>query len=179
MPVVVAIVVVIGAVAVVNLTFTMAVVRRLREHEERLGRLVGSGAAAPAVLETGDSPDAFATADVDDTPLDEGFLRDVDGALVGFFAPWCKPCKEWMPRFVEAAAAEPGTPALAVLLSDDGWEEMAQQLSPVTRVVAERNDGAVHTAFQARNYPTLYRLDASGAVALNQNSEVVQAPSLA
>jgi thiol-disulfide isomerase/thioredoxin len=179
MPVIASLLAVVGVVAVANLAFTMAVVRRLREHEERLSGLAGTGAMAPATLEIGDRPDAFTTVDAEDGPLDEGFLSDADGALVGFFAPWCEPCKEWLPRFVEAAAADPGTPALAVLLSDEGWEEMAERLSPVARVVAERNDGVVHTAFRSRNYPTLYRLDASGAVARNENAEVVQASTRA
>lgn len=169
-----ALVLVVGVTAALNLVFTLAVVRRLREHEEKLSR--ASFAEAPDVpdaLATGERPDAFEATTVDGARVTE---RSLAGGIVGAFSPGCGPCEEAMPKFIEAVRHRPKDEVLAVVADTDGAAAIVEQLRPVARVVLEPPAGALQAAFRIPGFPTLYTFDADGAVATSSIDAVLNAP---
>jgi len=162
MPYLASAVVVVGALGLVNLLLTLAVIRRLRQHTE----LLSNRPAGPegGVLAAGERPGDFDAVDTDGLPVTAG----PDGPrLVGFFSPECEPCKAKLPDFAEQVAGYPGGPArvLAVVAGDGpGITDFAGALAPVARVVVEPSDGPLTTAFQVSAFPAWCVLDELGVV---------------
>jgi hypothetical protein len=103
--------------------------------------------------------------------------------LVGFFAHRCPPCKEWVPRFVQAAETMPGgrDRTLAIVAGSDADAAadpagLVSQLGAVATVVTEDLDGPVAQAFGVHGYPTMYRLAPDGTISAADPHEVVAAP---
>lgn len=173
--------VLVGTIAGLNLLLTLGVVRRLREHTERLTELTGSGPAPGSTPElmrpAGERPDQFQAVTVDGVELTRSSL--VTPALVGFFAPGCAPCREWIPRFVKAAGELPQgrAQALAVVAghSADAQDELAE-LGGAAQVVLERPDGPVARAFAVTGWPALCRLDADGTIATTDSYAAIATP---
>jgi thiol-disulfide isomerase/thioredoxin len=162
MPYLSAAVVLVGAIGLLNLVLTLGVIRRLREHSERL-RTAGDadGDVLPAVGTTIGEFEALTTDN-------RRVSRDMfDGpAPVGFFSPNCGPCRQMLPEFIEHAAAigRDRTMAVVVGLADDATDELAARLATVSRVVVEQPNGPLSTAFGAVNVPALYLIDRGGLV---------------
>lgn len=153
-------VVLVGAIAVVDLVLTVGVVRRLREHTAELTALRGpaAGADLPAGSPVGD----FTATSVTGRPVTRGTLTG--SALVGFFSQGCPACAEQLPDFV-AHAAGGAVPALAVVAGDPaGVTETVQALRPVATVVVEPADGPVQRAFAVAGFPTFVLVE-DGVVA--------------
>jgi thiol-disulfide isomerase/thioredoxin len=175
-------IVLIGAIAVLNLILTFGVIRRLREDSERLA---GGAPPMPEVMLTaGASPDAFVATTTDGERVSQELLTG--DMLVGFFSPHCGPCKELAPRFVERAAAVPGgrSRVLAVLVGErHEMGELLPGLERVARVVVERDidaEGTVSHAFAVRGFPAVCTLDRDGRVASSGfELSVLREPSLA
>ncbi|WP_203961337.1 TlpA family protein disulfide reductase [Actinocatenispora thailandica] len=170
-------IVLVGVIALLNLLLTLGLVRRLREHTDRLNRLsAGRVAGRPdPQLRIGDRPPEFEAATVDGRRLTG---RDAP-LLVGFFARRCQPCKEWVPRFARAAGALPGgrERALAVVVgTEEETADLVAQLRPAAMVVTEELDGPMGRSFGVAGYPTLYRLAEDGTVAATDPYEVVTSP---
>jgi len=150
-------VVLLTGLGIVNLLLLLAVIRRLREHAERLdasstapAELLAPGAAVPPVT-------AITT---DGRPLTDADLR---GTLVGFFSPTCRHCRTQRPLFIERADAEP---AIAVVV-DDGTADVAgdvDALTPVARVVVCGPDDPLPRAFSVHAYPALFLVGDDGAI---------------
>lgn len=178
---IVAAIVLVGAMAALNLLLTLALIQRLREHAERLSQLAaGSGLTAETILRVGERPGEFTAITADGRELTTGSLSGL--ALVGFFAQHCPPCKEWVPRFVQAAEAMPDGPAraLAVVVSlEEGTPELAAELGEAATVVVEDVGGPVSRAFAVRGYPAMCRLSADGTVASTDKDEIVALPQAA
>jgi thiol-disulfide isomerase/thioredoxin len=167
-------VVLVGAVAVLNLVLTLAVIRRLREHTELIsqGRMAGP---ADLMLGVGESPDRVRAVATDGTVVSREALR-----LVGFFSPSCEPCRDMAPRFAEQAGRLPGgrSQALVVLVgAPDDVAEFLVMFEPVARVVIEDSvaEGALAAAFKVRGVPAMCTLTADGVVAAS-GFDVVQLP---
>jgi len=151
MPFMVAAVVVVGVLAMLDLTLTFGVIRRLREHTE----LLSAKNPAPA-LRVGETVGAFHTSTVDGGTVSRELITDE--TVVAFFSPTCQPCKEKMPAFVRYAQALDGgrERVLAVVVGDaDQAGDFVAGLSPAAQVVVESHDGAVSSAFQVKAYPTM------------------------
>jgi thiol-disulfide isomerase/thioredoxin len=168
-----ALVLVVGVTAALNLVFTLAVVRRLREHEEKLSRATFAEAEVPEALAAGERPDAFEATTVDGARVTEDSLA---GGIVGAFSPGCGPCEEAMPKFIEAVRHRPKDGVLAVVADTDGAAAIVEQLRPVARVVLEPPAGALQAALRIPGFPTLYTFDADGAVATGSIDAVLNAP---
>lgn len=148
----------IGLLTLVNVLFTLGVVRRLREHTAELaalrsGRTAGSDSDALA-LPAGSPVAAFAAESVDGRPVTIDALGD--RLLVGFLSPHCAPCKERLAGFVEYAATRPAgrDAVLAVVIGTP--EEAAgtvAQLRDVATVVVETDGGPVQQAFAVTGFP--------------------------
>ncbi|WP_175411071.1 hypothetical protein [Streptomyces sp. TRM64462] len=170
MPVLTAVVVLIGLIGALNLVLMLGVIKRLREHAELIGRGAGRGAAP--TLDVGEPVGAFTVTTVDGDTVDTDHLAV--GALIGFFSPRCRPCREKLPDFVRHAGTVPGgrRRVLAVVVGDE--EEAAADvaaLEGVARVVREPEDGPLGTAFRTRAYPTVLRVAAGsdGRVRVTDN----------
>ncbi|NEA34324.1 thioredoxin-like domain-containing protein [Streptomyces sp. SID13031] len=170
MPVLVAVLIVVGVVSMVNLLLTFGVIGRLREHTEKLSAWP-LGTAADSTLAVGDSPGDFAATTTEDEAFDRTSL--LGGQVVGFFSPNCDSCKDLVPKFVEHAATtargKGRVLAVVVVDNDEGAaESLVRSLEPVARVVTERIGGAISSAFKVSGFPAVYVLDNSGTVAASR-----------
>jgi thiol-disulfide isomerase/thioredoxin len=161
-------VVVVGALCLVNLVLVLGVLRRLREHAERLDEHHGRHGGerdAPMASVDGTVQEFTAVAD-DGTPLSRGWLGGV--VLVGFFSLSCKPCRDFLPRFVEAATRHPGgraqTLAVVVGASDEAAAPFVAALRPVATLIREDEQGPVMTAFGVRGFPAFALVEEEGRV---------------
>lgn len=174
-PVLLAVVVLVGVVAVLDLVLTVGVIRRLREHTELLSSVRGLG--GPPIAEIGQEIGEFTTVTVAGIPIDRNGLAGE--TLVGFFTPQCAPCKERLPGFVELARSVSGGPArvLATVVGD-GAEvaDMVAALRPVAQVVTEPRGGPVSTAFNVGAFPTVVKVapDSDGRLLIADNQVAVE-----
>lgn len=167
-------VVVVGLVAVLNLVLTLGVVRRLRDHTERLEQMTG-GFPDDGILRPGQSPGAFTATTVDGREVSHETVAGP--ALVAFFMPGCGPCHEWVPRFAAAAAERGAPPAVAVVASTpDEATDMVNALSDSVQVIVEEPHGPVSAAFAVQAFPVMCRLGDDGTVLTTSNDEVVGQP---
>ncbi|MFI6325934.1 hypothetical protein ACIBG8_51045 [Nonomuraea sp. NPDC050556] len=142
MPFVIAALVVVGAVSALNLTLTLAVIRRMRTTETPAG---------PPLLPVGST------------------LPDVSGigspAVVGFFDTECKACPGQIEPFLRLVrqAGHTADRVLAVV-SGPGGEAYAATLGESATVVVEPTNGPVCLAFPNSVFPAFYLADDSGKV---------------
>jgi hypothetical protein len=168
MPIMVAALLLVAAVAVTNLVLTLGVVSRLREHAAQLAAGARPG-PSEMLLGAGERPGDFSARTVADGTVSARSLAAP--ALVGFFSPTCSACTEWIPRFVSAAESLPGgaTQALAVVVSTADTTTEVAELRRVAQVVVEPIDGPVARAFRVRGFPALCRLGTDGTVHSSDN----------
>ncbi|MEU1731513.1 hypothetical protein [Streptosporangium sp. NPDC020145] len=148
-----------------NLVLTLGVIRRLRDHTERLDGLTHPKSMIEPITGPGTRPGPFTARTVDAEAVTGAQLA---GGLVGFFSPTCDACHEWLPRFAAAARALPEgrRQALAVIVAptDEVAADMVSQLRENVMVVIERDRGPLAAAFKTSAYPAMCRLGADGAV---------------
>lgn len=152
----------VGAIASLNLLLTVGVIRRLRELDAQLPQRRLDTALLPA----GTTVDDFAAGTTDGATVSRRTLRG--DTVVGFFSPGCEPCEALQPAFVEYAATVSGgrDHVIAVVAGDpDEAAPVVARLSGVARVVVEAPaGGAVARAFHVRGYPALFHVDGTGEV---------------
>jgi thiol-disulfide isomerase/thioredoxin len=171
---------VVAAISILNLLLTLGMARRLREHAARLAALPPDWLGPPPelMLAAGARPAEFHAESVDGGQVSLASLATP--ALIGFFSPDCPPCREWIPRFVQAAGELPPgrAQALAVVTGSttSGGDEVAQ-LRSVAQVVVEPSDGPVSRAFAVKGWPALCRLGADGTIITNDNDAALAAPA--
>jgi cytochrome oxidase Cu insertion factor (SCO1/SenC/PrrC family) len=157
---------VVGIVALLNLLLTLAVIRRLREHDRRLPTTSPGRFPTRAILPPGADIGDFTAVDTDGRRVSS---TDLTGpAVVGFFTAECAPCKALLPEFVGRVRdlGRPPWSVLAVIVVDpeDDVTEHRRLLAPVARVVVEAPHGSIQTAFGADAYPAIAIVDARGTV---------------
>jgi hypothetical protein len=163
----IALVVLVGTVAVLNLLLTVGVIRRLRQHTEKLATLEALRGPVPSVMiGEGERMADFAATTTDGEPISRDLLSGQ--TLVGVLSPSCSACQERLPEFVAKAKSFPGgrSQVLAVLAGErDEVEEYRERLAPVARVVIEPLlEGTVAAALKVQGYPAFAVLDATGTV---------------
>ncbi|MFC4014994.1 TlpA family protein disulfide reductase [Nonomuraea purpurea] len=158
---VVAALILVGCVSLLNLALTLAVIRRLRSHEELIaGAGNGRPALEPVLLAVGQAPAEFTATDVDGEKLSRS---DLGAGLVGFFSTTCPACAQRLPFFT--GLAERHDNVVAVVVGEPGeTAEMITTLRRVARVFTERHGGSLTTAFDVRGYPATCRIDDAGTV---------------
>jgi thiol-disulfide isomerase/thioredoxin len=149
-----------AAVTMLNLLLTMAVIRRLRQHDELLatGGLPPLAAGEPGP-EVGESIGDFTAVATDGSVLSRA---DVADATVGFFTPDCEPCRRLVPTFKAYAEANPDrrdrTIAVVVGRAAD-CAQTVRTLTAVSRVVVEPPGvGAMQAAFRISEFPSVVRV---------------------
>jgi hypothetical protein len=162
----IALVVLVGTVATLNLLLTVGVIRRLRQHTEKLADLSAMGAPADIMIGAGERVGEFAATTTDGEPISRDLLAGQ--TLVGVLSPDCSACKERLPEFVSRAETFPGGrgQVLAVLAGEaEQVEPYRKELAPVARVVIESPmDGPIATALKVQGFPAFAVLDSTGTV---------------
>lgn len=160
------VVLLVGALTVLNLVLTLGVVRRLREHTALLSAAPSS---APLMLAAGEQADEFVASTVDGEPVARDLLAG--HTVVAFLSTSCTPCRERLPELIETARAAAGgrRQVLAVINGSDERtaQEYAERLAPVARVVVEPPRGPVTTAFGVRAFPSFAIVDDRGVIAVS------------
>jgi len=161
----------VGALCVLDLLLTLAVVRRLREMGTRLSALERSSPVrGPSQLSVGSSVPEFSAVTAAGEPLSEQAL--VGGrSLVAFLHSSCAPCHELVPE-LKAYLASPaggGQRVLAVLIGEDHQADgMVGELRGLATIVRGAEARPVASAFAVIGFPTLYavaegKVQAAGA----------------
>lgn len=143
----------VAMLCLVDLVLTLGVVRRLRDHSERLAALSDIGPDLETIRGPGGAVDPFTATSTAGTPV---ALDDLtEPTLVGFFSPDCSSCAEKLPAFRSYAEAFPGGKdrTLAIVASEAGGLTYRSALSAVAAVVVERELGPVQKAFGIRGFP--------------------------
>jgi thiol-disulfide isomerase/thioredoxin len=156
---------VVGVVCLVNLMLTLAMIRRVRQHGEKLA--VGPMFRGESMtLQAGSRVPGFS---VTAASGERRTLADLTGSrsLVGFFAPGCPPCHGQLPEFSDLARTIHGGPTqvLAVITGEgEVAADFAADLADVATVVTELPNGPAATAFSARGRPCFYLVGADGRI---------------
>ena len=146
-------VVFVGVLCLLDLVLTLGVVRRLRDHSERLATLQAPPDET-AIAAQGDHITPFEASTVDGETISVADLAEP--TLVAFFSPDCPACVQQLPKFVDYAHTFPGGPArtLIVITSRSGGAKYHAELTGLGRIVTEPElTGDVQKAFSTRGYP--------------------------
>lgn len=167
MPIMIAAITVVGAVCLLDLLLTFAVIRRLREHTDMLAVARGS-ARRPAGLSAGEPPGTFAA-----VTTDGDLVHDTSGLrVIAFFATWCSMCPEQVGPFVGYLRTHAISRDSVLVVSVGPDDELPSHLAPLAglaRICLERDDGQIATAFKVPGFPMFYLLDADGTVVVNDH----------
>jgi hypothetical protein len=159
-----------GVLTLLNLILTYGVIRRLREHEERLGK----DSATPALPEQpaiGTPLPAFtAMTTAGQQITDRDFAAGT--VYVGIFSTQCRPCHEQLPRFLERVSTLDPYRVLLVI-NDDGDDpvtlaDLVARAATVGRVVMAPTPAPLATALGVERFPTMLMLD-DGVVVANSH----------
>ncbi|GLZ75224.1 TlpA family protein [Actinorhabdospora filicis] len=172
MPFLIAAVVLVGAIATLNLLLTVGVIRRLREHTEQLANFSSGPQMGP---NEGDPIGEFTTTAIDDTLVSADTIAGF--SLVSVMSPGCGPCEEKLPKLV--AMLENGElqkkKVLAVIAgSEEDSVPMITALQDLAVVVREEPvSGPVQSAVGVRAFPTMFTAaDGKVAAVVRDLSEV-------
>ncbi|WP_377571898.1 TlpA family protein disulfide reductase [Micromonospora sonneratiae] len=154
-------VVLVAALGLVNLVFTLGVVRRLREHTELLSDRQTK--RPEAILEGGGAPDDFVSTTVDGQVLTRDSLRPM--TLIAFVSPACDLCEEQIPTLLDRARDMPGgRDNVWVVVVGKGPETApyADRFRDVATVFVEPGNGSLPIAFKVNGFPAFGLLDEGG-----------------
>lgn len=161
MPFLIAAVVLVGAIAVLNLLLTMAVIRRLRRNESNMAPpMMDSGPKVGSAL-----PEFNATSVAGDE-VDHKALAGSAG-VVAFFSTTCSACKPAVPQLishVESSDFKPNQVLVVITGEGDEREEFTEMLSGKATIVTEGSMGELTTGFSINAFPSFVHFDAEGTV---------------
>ncbi|MFI6284845.1 TlpA family protein disulfide reductase [Streptomyces sp. NPDC051018] len=156
-----------GIVTALNLVLVLAVIRRLRRHEQERKRLFGTY----GTLESGPPADeplpAFTAVATDGTPVTSDGLNGREAALT-FLSTDCAVCATAagdLPEFARRTGMD-AAQMVVVIAGDDetAAEEMTAPLAGVATVVREEASGPMSTLYAIQATPTTVLVDAEGTV---------------
>ncbi|MUL40258.1 redoxin domain-containing protein [Streptomonospora sp. PA3] len=178
MEILVGFVVLIGAVALLNLLLTMAVVRRLRQLAEQPA---ARGSAGPELEEVpaGSPVPSFRSRTLPGEPVTSESLLGRE-TVFAFFDTGCSVCKSAIPKLLAHAAEKRLTPGqVVVVVGDQGGEsgEYTGRLDGAATVILEPRLGPVAQAFGIQGVPAFVRADARGTVVTSGNTVDALAPA--
>ncbi|MBG0816726.1 TlpA disulfide reductase family protein [Planomonospora sp. ID82291] len=173
-------VVLVGLVGALNLVLTFGVIRRLREHDRALASHPAATRPAGRALSPGMTVADFTAVTVDGAPLTRAQLTG--RTAVGFFSTTCAPCLERFPEFVDYARAFAGgrDRVLIVVVAEraEDAEDFVDRADAVARVVLERYDGPVASAFAVDSFPALLVVDDGTVVTTGSTLDTLPAATL-
>ena len=164
MAVLTAAVVVLAAIVMLNLSVTVALLKRLRSEAVEVASRRPDG---PGGLPVGSPGPEFAAEAVDGTMAEPGVWAG-RRTLIGFFATNCPGCSKVVPGFSAEAASleERGISVLSVLETTPGADPapLKDLLSRAGTLVVEQKPGSVKAAFGAKVTPSFFLLGADGRI---------------
>ncbi|WP_214319900.1 TlpA family protein disulfide reductase [Nonomuraea sediminis] len=159
MPYVIAAVIVIGLLCVVDLVLTLAVIRRLREHTQRLAEV---GPMRSPLVQPGTTLGDFSATTVDGETVSRAFFSGP--SVVAVFSTECASCHERLPEFTSYLADARPERVLAVVTGDaEEARRFTSELTSAT-VVVEPMGGPVSRALQVSRFPSFYLVDGDAVV---------------
>ncbi|WP_067171259.1 TlpA disulfide reductase family protein [Microtetraspora niveoalba] len=161
----VAALVLLGALCLVNLLLTVAVIRRLKEHTELL-----SERARPEMFSksAGDPVGEFTAVTTAGETLSSSELPPL--VVAAFFAPGCQPCEEQIPQLTAYAARYPADgPRFWAVVFDTGADpeavrEKVAALDGNVNVILEPPGGPVARAFGVNTVVPAFVVAGDGVV---------------
>lgn len=177
------VVAIIGFLTLLNTFLTVGVIRRLRDHEQRLAEGNPGGdrhAAPPAMIARGETPADFSATTVDGVVV----TRDARPApgLVAFFTTTCGACKEQAPAFVEylknTLTEKFDKDRVLIVIGGDGGDQsadFASQFSGLAHLVIESTGSGVAEAYDVSVYPS-FAITGKGGVVARSTSKVSDLP---
>lgn len=147
---VLAAVIVLATLVVINLLLTGAMVRRIRDHEERLAVLPP---ASRSGLSVGDRVPPIAATTVDGAEVDDRVFSE-GSVVIAFFSARCPACRDHLPGFLDVVARDEHD-ATAMVVSGEAHEgaDLVEAVRGRTHVIVEADTGHVNQAFQIRAFP--------------------------
>lgn len=170
---------IVSVLCVMNLLLLFLVMRRLREHGERLAKLPRYRPMLQR-LTAGTKVQEFTAIS---TTGESRSLAEMTSSrsLVGFFSIGCPACHDQLPGFIKFAKTIPGGTAqvLAVVIGAEKQAmDFAAGLAEVAAVVIESLHGPVATAFSVPALPSFYLVGADGRVeASGMAMEMIAVPA--
>ncbi|MEU9606423.1 TlpA disulfide reductase family protein [Streptomyces sp. NPDC048057] len=156
-----------GVVTALNLVLVLAVIRRLRRHEEerkiRTSRYENLTSGPP----TGEPLPAFTAVAVDGTQVTSDGLAGREAALT-FLSTDCAVCVTAagdLPEFARRTGMDAAQIVVVIAGSDDAVAvEMTAPLAGVATVVREESAGPLSTRYEVQGTPTTVLVDPDGTV---------------
>jgi hypothetical protein len=165
--------VLVGALVVVDLVLTLGVIRRLREHSALISRaLDGSGGVSDFML-----PKGSALPELRATTVDGLSAPDSGPLLIGFFSPTCKACVRRLPGFVDYARAFDGRVLGIAVGAPEDVRGIVDELRPVAEVVVEPADGPLANVLRVKGLPAMATVGPDNVVVAS-GFELAALPSL-
>ncbi|WP_327292393.1 TlpA disulfide reductase family protein [Streptomyces sp. NBC_01198] len=167
MPLLIAVVSLLGVLCLLTLVLTLGVIRRLREHTKLMDALyeaidlMGGPPTGLATLGKGELVGDFAATTLDGDQVTRELLPE--GAVVAFLSADCGGCRDQLPEIASWAAGQDRRQIVAVLDATSGDpEELVTALSPVAQVIVEDELTTVGRAFGLKVFPTFYQVSGEG-----------------
>ena len=159
MYVLIALVVLLGGIALVDLVLTVGLVRRLRQFAEGAGSNHGPGPVAQTTgLQRGAAAPDLGIPDAVGVP-----------ALVAFLSTDCSACSDYVPEVRAFAAEFPGIVVAVLSGRAPKYEKYRAALGGRVRVVEysgrlSAEDDSLINGFEVRSWPSFYMVAADGTV---------------
>jgi hypothetical protein len=165
MPYVIAALILLGAVMLLNLTLTLAIIRRLRERETLSASNSMGAIDVDAGIPVGETVPSFETTATDGTAV-TGAETANKRMLYAFFSVDCKACWPKVPAFVTyVRQLRLGTDqVVSTVVGAGAAADSVAKLESVGRVVMEPTGGPMSSALEARGFPSFVLVGAGGAV---------------
>ncbi|MFF0445779.1 TlpA family protein disulfide reductase [Streptomyces sp. NPDC004609] len=157
-----------GAVTALNLVLNLAVIRRLRRHEEERKRPYETVDSGPP---TGEPLPVFTAVATDGTPVTSDALKGREAALT-FLSTSCGVCVTAagdLPEFARRTGMD-AAQMVVVIAGDDetAAQEMMAPLAGVATVVREETSGPLSTRYTIEATPTTVMVAPDGTVTYAQ-----------
>ncbi|GAB3933756.1 hypothetical protein GCM10029976_041740 [Kribbella albertanoniae] len=150
-------VVLVAALALLNLVINLGLVKRLRVHADHLTKLVNNQGPGRDVAGV---PIGTPIASFTATTVDGLEVSPAGDMLLGFFSTTCSTCAESLPGFLTYAEPLGRERVIAIAAGyEPALTELTEKLSKVAQVVIEAEDGPVARAVGVSATPTLVILD--------------------
>ncbi|MFD7861256.1 peroxiredoxin family protein [Streptomyces sp. NPDC059783] len=159
--------VLVGAVTVLNLLLTLAVVRRLRRQESERQQPFGTIDSGP---ETGAPLPDFTADTVAGGTITAASLKGRQGALT-FLSTDCSACTMAvadLPEFARRTGMDAGQMIVVIAGDADDAHRMAEPLAGIATVVVEETAGPLSTLYSIEATPTTVLTDPDGTVTYAQ-----------
>ncbi|MFF5335749.1 TlpA family protein disulfide reductase [Streptomyces sp. NPDC013181] len=159
--------VLVGAVTVLNLLLTLAVIRRLRKHEEERRQNFVPLDSGP---ETGAPLPAFTAVTVGGEPVSAEALTGRQAALT-FLSTDCSACVtavKDLPEFARRTGMDAAQMLVVIAGDTADARRMAEPLAGIATVVVEETGGPLSALYSIRATPTTVMTDPDGTVTYAQ-----------